>query len=217
MQRTYQFSELAPTRAEGELAQLLRREGRARQFAAGALIQAQGDDVDGFWLVEAGTVLLCRFHASGNSTVYAVLGPGDLFGELAHFAGLRRQVDAIADSQATLVRIDGVLIDRLLATTPEFARWLLKSLANQLRHALDRIEGDRQTSAHTRLVRTLADMTRRTGPRIQITQQALGDLIGTSRITTGSLLRELERDGILSLEYRQIIVTDVARLTALGG
>ncbi len=199
------------------MAQLLRREGRARQFAAGALIQAQGDDVDGFWLVEAGTVLLCRFHASGNSTVYAVLGPGDLFGELAHFAGLRRQVDAIADSQATLVRIDGVLIDRLLATTPEFARWLLKSLANQLRHALDRIEGDRQTSAHTRLVRTLADMTRRTGPRIQITQQALGDLIGTSRITTGSLLRELERDGILSLEYRQIIVTDVARLTALGG
>lgn len=199
------------------MAQLLRREGRARQFAAGGLIQAQGDYADGFWLVEAGTVSLCRFHASGNSTVYAVLGPGDLFGELAHFTGLSRQVDAIADSQATLVRIDGVLIDRLLATTPEFARWLLKSLANQLRHALDGIEGDRHSSAHTRLIRTLADMTRRTGPRIQITQQALGDLIGTSRITTGSLLRELERDGILSLEYRQIIVTDVARLTALGG
>lgn len=217
MQRTYQLSELAPTRAEGELANLLVREGRSRQFPAGGLIQAQGDDADGFWLVQAGTVALCRFHDSGNSTVFAILGPGDLFGELAHFAGLSRQVDAIADSNATLVRIDGALINRLLATTPDFARWLLKSLANQLRLALDRIEGDRHTSARTRLVRTLADMARRTGPHIHITQQALGDLIGTSRITTGTLLRGLERDGVLRLDYRQIIVTDAARLTALAG
>ena len=214
MQRTYQFAEIAPTRAEGKLAELLLREGVTCHFAAGALIQQKGDDGDGFWLVKSGTVSLCRFTADGDVTVFGVLGSGDLFGELAYFAGVRRQVDVVADEAATLVRINAVLIERLLASEPEFARWLLKSISNQLRAAIDQIDGERQLSAQQRLIRLLVDMTRREGAELEISQQKLGELIGVSRVTSGQILRRLRQQGLISLKYGRISVRDQSRLAA---
>lgn len=212
MQRTYQLSDIAPTRAEGALAELLRREGVRRRFPAGAMIQQQGDAAQGFWLIDSGTVSLCRFAENGDVTVYGVLGAGDLFGELAHFAGVARQVDAVADGDAVLVWIPAPLIERLMGEEPAFARWLLKSLANQLRTALDRIDGAGRLSAEARMIRTLVEMARRDGPDIALTQQGLGDLIGVSRITIGPLLRRLEAAGLVELRYRRIRVRDVEGL-----
>lgn len=215
MQRTYQLSEIAPTRAEGKLAELLLREGAVCHFAAGAMIQQQGDEGDGFWLIRSGTVTLCRFTPDGGVTVFGVLGPGDLFGELAYFAGLSRQVDALAEDDATLVRIGAPLIEHLLAREPEFAQWLLKSLSNQLRAALDRIEEGRQLSARQRVIRLLVDMARRDGPALTVSQQALGELIGVSRITAGQILRDLAAGGLIRLKYRRISVPDADDLAAL--
>lgn len=215
MQRTYQLSEIAPTRAEGKLGELLLREGTVCHFTAGAIIQQQGDEGDGFWLIRSGTVTLCRFTPDGNVTVFGVLGPNDLFGELAYFAGISRQVDALAEGDATLVRIGAPLIERLLASEPEFAHWLLKSLSNQLRVALDRIEEGRQLSAEQRMVRMLAEMARRDGKTLGVSQQALGELIGVSRVTAGHILRRLEAGGLITLDYRRITVPDPDRLAAL--
>ena len=217
MPRTYQLSQVAPTRAEGKLAELLLREGAVRHFPAGALVQQQGDEGDGFWLIRSGTISLCRFAADGNITIFGVLGSGDLFGELAYFAGLSRQVDAVADEDATLVRISAPLIERLLADEPEFARWLLKSLSNQLRASLDQIEGHRQLSAEQRMVRTLVEMARRDGLRLVISQQQLGELIGVSRITVRDLLRRLASGGLISLEYRAILVRNLPGLESIAG
>lgn len=215
MQRTYQLSEIAPTRAEGRLADLLLSEGTLCHFAAGAMIQQQGDEGNGFWLIRSGTVTLCRFTPDGNVTVFGVLGPNDLFGELAYFAGVSRQADALAESDAKLVRIGAPLIERLLATEPEFAHWLLKSLSNQLRVALDRIEEDRQLPAEQRMVRLLTEMARRDDKAIAVSQQTLGEWIGVSRITAGQVLRSLARRGLIRLDYRRVTIPDPDRLAML--
>lgn len=90
--------------------------------------------------------------------------------------------------------------------------WRLKSRANQLRTALDRIDGTQRLSAEARMIRALTDMARRDGPHIALTQQALGDLIGVSRITIGQLLRRLGAAGLVALRYRGIELMDVAAL-----
>ncbi|MFM7027629.1 MAG: Crp/Fnr family transcriptional regulator [Chakrabartia sp.] len=216
MQRTYQLSDIIPTRAEGRLAELLRQRGRLCHFAAGALIQQKGDESSGFWLVTSGTISLCRFAPGGNVTIYGVLGSGDLFGELAYFAGVPRQVDAVADEDATLVHINAPLIELLLASEPEFARWLLRSISHQLRIAIDQIEGDRRLSAEQRLIRILIDMAKRDGPKLKISQQELGELIGVSRVTSGQLLRRLEAKGMIGLAYRGILVPDLNKLSGLA-
>jgi CRP-like cAMP-binding protein len=212
MQRTYQLSEIVPTRADSAMAALLTRAGRRSHFASGSFIQQRGDENDGFWLVEAGAVSIRRFGRDGEATIYAVLGAGDLFGELAHFTGVSRQVDAVAETDATLLRIDARSIDRLLGQEPDFARWLLKSLGNQLRTALDRIESDRHLSAQARVARVLHDMVRRDGPQLQTTQEALANFVGFSRVTIGKILGDFARSGLIKLGYRTISVTNAAGL-----
>ena len=207
---------MAPTRADDAIAPLLAAAGRRHRFAPGSMIQQQGDSGDGFWLVETGSVTICRFGREGELTVYAVLGAGVLFGELAYFAGVPRQVDAVAESEATLVRIEPAQIDHLLDSRPDFARWLLRSLAGQLRAALNRIERDRNLSAEERLARALAAMADSQGSEIATTQQHLADLIGVSRVTAGQVLAKLETDGLIKRSYRRIAVLDRAALTQRG-
>jgi hypothetical protein len=43
MQRTYQLSDMAPTKADADMAALLVRAGRRCSFDAGTMIQQQGD------------------------------------------------------------------------------------------------------------------------------------------------------------------------------
>lgn len=217
MQTSYQFTAMAPTRAEGPLATLLRRGGRTIGFSSGQVIQQRGDRGDGFWMIESGRVSICRFGRDGGVTVFAVLGEGDLFGELAHFTGTLRQVDAVAESEATLVKVGAAQIERLLATEPDFSRWLLTSLANQLRAALDRIDQDRNLQAEARLAQLLLDLFRRRGPDLPVTQQALADWAGMSRVTAGQVLRHMARLGAIQSSYGRIAIVDPSALAALAG
>lgn len=176
------------------------------------MIQLQGDELEGFWLVESGRVAICRIAADGSATTYAILGASDLFGELAHFTGLPRQVDALAEGEASLVRVDGMLVERLLAAEPSFARWLLRSLANQLRAALDRIDRDRTQDAAARLAGVIANLAQRADGELQLSQQALADLAGISRVTAGQVLGRLAKSGAIELGYRRIAVRNPAAL-----
>lgn len=195
------------------MAALLVRAGRRCRFDAGMVIQQKGDSGDGFWLIESGNVSVCRFGALGVVKIFDVLGPGDLFGELAHFAGVARQVDIVAETDVAMVRVETAAIDALLETEPAFARWLLKSLAHQLRSALDRIDGDRTLSAEDRVKRLLKDMVARDGPELHITQEALANYVGVSRVTVGAILNRLSREGLIRIGYRKIYVTNPDGLT----
>lgn len=213
MQSTYQLSPIGPTRADPALAALLRREGRRVTYSAGQVIQQQGDNGDGFWMIESGHVAICRFGADGGVTVFGVMGPGDLFGELAHFAGTARQVDALAEEPAVLVRVGAAQVDRLLAQEPDFARALLASLAHQLRLALDQIDRDRSLTAEARIARLLLDIAERDGSELALTQQSLADRAGVSRVTAGQVLAKLERAGAIRRGYRKITIAGQAALT----
>lgn len=212
MQSTYQFSSIGPTRANPALAALLRRTGRQITFAAGQVIQQQGDSGGGFWMIESGRVEICRFSADGGVTVFAVLGAGDLFGELAHFAGTSRQVDAVAEEPTMMVRISAAQVDHLLANEPDFARALLASLANQLRLALDQIDRDRTLTAEARITHLLLDLAERDGSELPVTQLSLAERAGVSRVTAGQVLALLEDAGTIRRGYRRITITNWDKL-----
>lgn len=209
MQRTYQFSDFDPTHAEGDMLETLIGLGSRKRFASGTQVLHRGDPGIGFWVIASGHVMACRFGPEGERTLFAVLGPGDLIGELACFAGLTQQVHAITEGDAELVWIEMSQIDRLLEQGPQFAKWLLSALANKLRLALDRVEGVQNLPARARVARVLADMAANEGPELRISQQQLSDFVGISRVTTGQILAELEADEVIKRHYRRITVIDL--------
>lgn len=212
MQRTYHFAGIGSTHAHDAIIDLLTPLGRRHVYDKGQIIAQRGDAADGFWLIESGQVMLGRFGADGRLSVFGVLGHGDILGDLAFILGTSRQVEALADAQATLIWIARPTIDHLIETSPPFARWWLTSLASQLRTALDRIETHHSLSAAARLARLLSDLADRDGPDIRLTQQELADFIGVSRVTIGQILADLAKNGALKRGYRYLTLLDRTKL-----
>lgn len=188
-----------------ELADLAAQK-QPQRFADGQFVQHQGDPGDSFWAVTDGHVAVGRYAADGAFTLFAVLAAGDLFGELAFFTGVPRQVDAIASGGAALIAIDRPLLRRLMTADVGWAELLLRSLSRQLAGALDLIDSERRLSTVERLAQVLGVMAQdsATGDVVRATQQQLADLLGVSRVTLGAALGELARRGMVERGYRHI-------------
>ena len=155
MQRSYHFPLAERTRLSPVECDRLLAMARARPFADGQFVQQQGTPGDSFWAVVEGHVLVGRYAEDGGFTAFAVLGPGDLFGELAFFTGMPRQVDALANGPARLVAIDRALLRRLMSADVGWAELLLRSLGRQLAGTLDIIDAERRLGSADRLERLL--------------------------------------------------------------
>lgn len=212
MQRTYQFSEVGPTHADAEIFAVLTSVGRRQTFASGAQVLHRGDQPKGFWVIESGRLMACRFGLEGERILYGMLGKGDLIGELACFANVPQQINAIAEGDVDLIWIDLVQVERLLAEEPRFARWLLNAMANKMRSALDRIEGRHSLSARARIARVLTDVSADEGLELGVTQQELADFVGVSRVTVGQVLSQFANSGLIERRYGRIRVINPERL-----
>ncbi|WP_422059965.1 Crp/Fnr family transcriptional regulator [Sphingopyxis sp.] len=187
------------------LAQLAAR-ASVRPFSDGQFIQHQGDPGDSFWAVIEGNVLIGRYAEDGAFTAFGVMGPGDLFGELAFFTGVPRQVDAVASGPARLAAIDRPLLRSLMSADVGWAELLLRSLGRQLAVVLDMVDSGRRLSSAERLAQLLAAMAADSadGVTVRATQQQLADLLGVSRVTLGAAMRQLTGAGVVDCGYGQI-------------
>ena len=192
----------------------------ARSFDAGQIIQQRGEEASGFWLIASGSVAVGQFLASGEFRAVAVLGPGDSWGELAMFAGRPRVVDALARTDCSLHHIRAPAFEAALAQEPAAMRALLGALSTQLQEMLDVTAGIRSGSARARVAGLLATLTGADAPPVTIglSQHELAELLGLSRMTVNSALREFEQIGQIRRMYGRIEVVDRSglELAALG-
>jgi hypothetical protein len=94
----------------------------------------EGDPADSLFIVEEGEVELT---GDGGQRRIALLGPGDLFGELAVLEGRARECGARAVSDLKLLRVDHGALEPLLRESTEVALLLLRRLARRLHEARD--------------------------------------------------------------------------------
>ncbi len=188
--------------------------GQERAFAKGATIQSQGDHGEEFWFIQSGHVHIGRHSRDGKFHIFAALTEGQSFGEQAFLGEFPRLVDAIAASDAVLLRIGESQLAKLLTEDALMARLLLKAMAHIVQAAMDALEASRTQSTPLRATRALlAQCHSVKGEQdLRLTQQSLADLIGVSRVSLGKALRLLEEEGLVSCGYGIITVNDVARL-----
>lgn len=191
--------------------------GHKQHFAKGQIIQQHGDHAHEFWYIESGSVQIGRFSEAGRLTLFARLGAGETFGELAFIGEFPRAVDAIAGSDSVLVRIGENELQNLLTDNPATARLLLRTMALTVQDAFNMIEASRNFST---VERTADALLRLCGDQqgeiiIAITQQELADLIGVSRVSLGKSLAELEKRGLIARAYGGIAISNKPGLAAI--
>src|SRR5215813_9889318 len=185
-----------------------------RQMDGGEVLFQKGDKGDALYGVRRGRVRIETGTAAGGRLALNVLGPGDLFGEIALFDGQPRTADAIAAEPSELFMVRRSDFLAYLEREPRISIRLLEMLCQRIRWVSDRMEEAILLPLHARLARRLCALADDFGSEVHISQEELGTYVGAARESGNRQLQEWRRAGIIELARGRILLLDMARLSA---
>jgi CRP/FNR family transcriptional regulator, cyclic AMP receptor protein len=206
--------------AREELAQLAAMM-RSRSYRRGEVVFHRDDPGEALHVVCRGHLKIVLPSASGAEAVLAIIGPGELFGELALLDGGPRSATVLAlepVETAALCRADFL---ELVERSPAVTARLLAALARIIRVANDMLGDLVFLDQPGRLAKKLLELAEVHGHPLDqqqveiglsLTQDELAAAIGASRTTVNRLLGLYEAQGIISLSRRRVVVRDPERL-----
>jgi CRP/FNR family cyclic AMP-dependent transcriptional regulator len=205
---------------DDEAAQALSASMSESPLARGEVLFREGDEGDRLYVVTEGKVKLGRTSADGRENLLAILGPGQMFGELSLFDPGPRSATVTAVTDCTLQSLAHDELGHWLTGRPEVARGLLVQLAVRLRKTNDVVADLVFSDVPGRVAKALLDLSSRFG-RVaddgvhvhhDLTQEELAQLVGASRETVNKALADFASRGWLRLEARSVVLMDVERL-----
>jgi len=191
------------------------------ELARGELLFHEGDPGDSLYVVLRGKIKLGRTSGDGRENLVAVLGPGEMFGELSLFDPGPRSAGATALVDSTLLGLSSDELTPWLAARPDVARALLRAIARRLRRTNDSMSDLVFSDVPGRVAKALLDLSARFGTPAEdgihvahdMTQEELAQLVGASRETVNKALADFAGRGWLRLEARAVVLTNVERLS----
>ncbi len=193
-----------------------------RHYDRGQAIFLEGEPCAGLYVVARGEVKVFKVSPQGREQILHRLDPGDTFNDVAALDGGPNPASATALSDATLCLIARPDIQRLAQAHPALAWALIESVARRARHLVAMVEDLALRSVKERLARLLLAEAERIPAagaldRSRMLSQAeMAARLGTVREMIGRALRDLDDDGIISLDRHRIVIRDAARLSAIA-
>lgn len=121
----------------------------SREIAAGELIFSEGDAADCAYLIESGAVEITVSRGETRQ-VLALLGAGEVFGEMGVIDGLPRSATATAAEDCRLVAVSVEQIQQVVARSDPFFAELMRKLVGRLRDSQSAlIKGDAPIRLHS--------------------------------------------------------------------
>jgi CRP/FNR family cyclic AMP-dependent transcriptional regulator len=206
---------------DDEAVAALRASMTESRLRRGAVLFHEGDSGDQLYVIVEGKVKLGRTAPDGRENLLAILGPGQMFGELSLFDPGPRSATATAVIETTLVALSHADLLRWLEGRPVVAHGLLTQLASRLRKANDVVADLVFSDVPGRVAKALIDLASRFGRTADdgvhvnhdLTQEELAQLVGASRETVNKALADFASRGWLRLEPRSVVIMDLDRLT----
>lgn len=186
----------------------------------GEVLFREGQRGDRLYVIVTGKIKLGRSSTDGRENLMAILGPGEMFGELSLFDPGPRTASAIAVAETQVLALSTEQLRDYLSNRPQVALTLLAALARRLRRTNESLADLVFTDVPGRVAKALLDLAARFGRPVEegimvshdLTQEELAQLVGASRETVNKALADFAGRGWLRLEARAVLLQDVERL-----
>ncbi|MGD9703032.1 MAG: Crp/Fnr family transcriptional regulator [Acidimicrobiia bacterium] len=198
---------------EQERAIVLKSAHRHR-YPAGTYLYHSGELGDSLHIVVKGRLAAIAGSDLAEPMMLNLLGPGEVFGELALFTADHRRtasIVAVENSECLVLYRDDV--QQLRRRHPQVNDMLLSVLVHRVEKLTMQVgelfELDAPTRVYRQLVRLreIYDGSAADG-EIPLTQQQVASLAGVKLRVTNRVLNEARADGVLSTGKRRVIVHD---------
>lgn len=203
-----------------EAARALRTTMATVALRKGKVLFNEGDPGDRLYIVTSGKMKLTHASGDGRESLLAVLGPGDMFGELSLFDPGPRASTAIALTDAEVIGLGNLDLNPWLTGRPEVAQALLQALAHRLRHTQEVLSDLVFADVPGRVAKALIELGEKFGSQSStglqvhhdLTQEELAQYVGASRETVNKALADFATRGWIRLETRSVELIDIERL-----
>ena len=210
------FADLEP-----EAFEQLFRYAKLTTYKRGVTICSKGDPGTSLFAVLTGTVKISVSSPDGRNAILNLIGPGELFGEMALLDGHPRSADATANTNCEIFVINRRDFLPFVRGQPTLAMKFIELLCERVRRTSEQVEQVILQDLPGRLASALLGLTekRKLDPQIRtiaITQQAISEMVGMTRESINKQLRAWAARHWVRLEHGAIVVLDASALRELA-
>lgn len=186
------------------------KDGRVKLYPKNQLIQYQGDPLSHIHMVKEGYIKAYTILESGDTRTILILGPGDVF-PLAFSASLDWENYQISYFYQTLcdtevVSLASEELRQSIENDPKLMEVYMEYLSASNQAIMGQLEVMKNKKAIDKVAMLLPYLINKAGKRVRpgvyelklkLSHQELADLSGVTRETTTTLVKELEKDGVI--------------------
>jgi len=197
-----------------------------RRLPRGTVIFSKGDTGSSMMAVLAGRVRISAVSADGKEVTLNVIGPGEIFGEIALLDGKPRSADATALEDTVLMEVERRRFMPFLLKNEAMVERLLVVLCDRLRRTSMVLEEIALFDLPSRLARLLVKLSQdygRPAPGggvridLKLSQRDLATLVASSRETVNKQLRGWREQGVVDQLAGYLVVRDTDALERMVG
>lgn len=177
-------------------------------FPAGATLMTAEQAGEVVYFILSGTVKVHLEQADGGNVIVAILGPGEVVGEMSALGESSRSASVVTIESSTLLWMDRAAFQKCLAQMPALSYNLACALAARLRHANEKIQTLATQSVEARVARQLVSFAAQYGQpqqdgvqlNVRLTQSDIAALTGASREHINRVMVSYKERGYLSID-----------------
>jgi len=185
----------------------------------------KGDEGGEIYVVASGKLKALTTSIEGDDVVFSILGPGEVFGEVALLGPTRRTASVSALEDCTLVVIDRRDFMSYVKSDPDIAAKLLSVLAMRLKRVSELVEDTQFLNLPLRLAKKLLSLGRVYGKSIpdgilidlKLSQGEWGDLVGATRESVNKQMRQWIDAKIIQMDKGYVVILNAVELEKLAG
>ena len=187
---------------------------RRKRFRKDEIIFHEKEMGDSLFVILHGRVKVAIFGDDGKEVTLSVLSEGDFFGEMSVLDLEPRSATVIAQADCEVLSLQRDDFLRSLEHDPGMSKSLIQVLADRLRKANHQISTLALLDVYGRVARVIQELAEEEGKRLKDgrvvvrrpTHMDIAHRIGSSRETVTRMMRDLEENGHIQTEGREIFL-----------
>jgi CRP-like cAMP-binding protein len=191
-----------------------------KNYEKGSYIYLPDEYADKIFFLTEGRVKIGTYSEQGKEVTKAILGPGEVFGELSIIGNSSRHDFAYAmeDTHVCIMTVED--INNMMREYNGLTLFLMKVMGSRMLEMEQRLQSLVFKDSRTRVIEFLYDLAEKKGQRVGyemlvrkfLTHQEIANLTATSRQTVTTILNELRNDNILTFNRKRMLVRDMEQL-----
>lgn len=190
-------------------------------YKKGEVIYFPQDHADKIYFIHSGRVKIVAHGGEDKEIIKAVLGKGEIFGELALIKDDVRKDKAVSMEETALCIVDKKDMSALMPERSSLQSFFLNLFGSRILEMETRLESLVFKDSRSRIIQFLVELAEKKGEPVGfetvvrkfLTHQEIANLTATSRQTVTTVLNDLRNKEIIKFDRRRLLIRSLEKLS----